>query len=143
MKRNKTIATAESCTGGMIGEMITSVPGSSGVYGFGFITYANRAKHLLLGVKNETLETYGAVSPETAAEMSEGAQRVSGADIAVSVTGIAGPGGGTPEKPVGLVYISLAREKNTVVKKLLLSGSRDDIRRGTCHRVFELVLEYL
>ena len=94
-KKGLTVATAESCTGGLIGKMITEVSGASEVYGFGFITYANEAKMQLLGVKKETLDTFGAVSEETAREMAEGARRASGSDIAVSVTGIAGPGGGT------------------------------------------------
>jgi len=133
------LATAESCTGGMLGKLITSVPGASEIYGFGFITYANEAKAQILGVNEETLKKYGAVSKETALEMAVGAKRVSGADIAVSVTGIAGPGGGTPEKPVGLVYIAIAYEDKAEFKKLLLNGERETIRKETCENVFELI----
>ncbi|MCH5186892.1 MAG: CinA family protein [Oscillospiraceae bacterium] len=130
-EKRKTVATAESCTGGMIGGSLTSVPGASEVYGFGFITYANEAKEKLLGVRHDTLLSHGAVSPETAREMAEGARKVSGADIAVAVTGIAGPGGGTPEKPVGLVYVGISTESGAWAEKLNLSGSRDEIRKQT------------
>ena len=139
IEKNITISTAESCTGGMLGKSITSVSGASGVYGFGFITYANEAKEKLLGVKHETLEAYGAVSSETALEMALGARRVSNSDIAVSVTGIAGPGGGTPEKPVGLVYIAYADENGAVYEKLMLDGDRESVRQQTCERVFQLI----
>lgn len=130
-QKHKTLATAESCTGGMIGQAITDIPGASEVYGFGFITYANEAKEKILGVRHETLAAHGAVSPETAAEMAAGAKRVSGADVAVAVTGIAGPGGGTPEKPVGLVYVGVASDKGVRTLKLSLSGNRQRIRRRT------------
>lgn len=131
-EKGKTLATAESCTGGMIGEQLTSVAGASEVYGFGFVTYANEAKERLLGVKHETLAAHGAVSPETACEMAAGARKVSGADIAVAVTGIAGPGGGTKEKPVGLVYVGISTAAGTRAEKLQLSGSRQRIRIRTC-----------
>ena len=97
------LATAESCTGGLLSERITAVSGASDVFDFGVCTYANEMKHKVLGVSNETLSVLGAVSAETAMQMAEGARNVSGADLAVSTTGIAGPTGGTPEKPVGLV----------------------------------------
>lgn len=138
-EKGKTLATAESCTGGLIGRMITSVPGASDVYGFGFVTYANEAKEKLLGVRHETLEAYGAVSSETAAEMAKGARKVSGADIAVSVTGIAGPGGGTAEKPVGLVYIGVSTENETKTYKFNLSGNREKVRLRTCMNALNLV----
>ena len=107
-KNNMTISTAESCTGGLIAKSITDVSGASDVFGYGFVTYANEAKMKLLGVWEDALSEYGAVSEPVAVLMSRGARRVSGSDIAVSVTGIAGPGGGSEEKPVGLVYISLS-----------------------------------
>ena len=138
-EKHKTVATAESCTGGMIGQSLTSVPGASEVYGFGFITYANEAKEQILGVKHETLTAHGAVSPETAEEMAAGARRVSGADIAVAVTGIAGPGGGTPEKPGGLVYVGVASENGVKSIKLNLSGNRDRIRLRTCLSALDAV----
>lgn len=138
-----TIATAESCTGGMLGKEITSVSGASEIYGYGFITYANEAKMNLLGVKKETLENYGAVSEQTATEMAIGARENAQSVIAVSTTGIAGPGGGTAEKPVGLVYISLAYEGGVLVKKLNLNGDRDSVRRETCENVFDFIDEFL
>ena len=120
--RGLTAATAESCTGGLISAEITSVSGSSDVFGFGVCTYANEAKMRLLGVKAETLETVGAVSEETAMQMAEGVRKLSGADIAISVTGIAGPTGGTPEKPVGTVYIGCSTEKGTYAVRHLFGG---------------------
>ena len=143
IENNITISTAESCTGGSLGKIITSVSGVSSIYGYGFITYANEAKEKILGVKHETLEKHGAVSYQTALQMAEGARRVSGSDIAVSVTGIAGPGGGTPEKPVGLVYIAIADENGSEYKKLNLSGNRDEVRAQTCDEVFRLIGERL
>ncbi len=128
---SQTCATAESCTGGGIGAAITSVPGASDVFLGGIISYSNAAKHNILGVKEETLATVGAVSPETAAQMAEGARKALKADIAVAVTGIAGPGGGSPEKPVGLVYFGLATASGTRTEKALFIGNRDKIRELT------------
>lgn len=107
LEKNMTIACAESCTGGMFAAAITDVPGISGSFHRGIVTYSNEAKMDELGVRAETLEKHGAVSEETALEMAEGLKAVSGCDVCISVTGIAGPGGGSPEKPVGLVYIGL------------------------------------
>lgn len=143
IEKNITISTAESCTGGSLGKIITSVPGASSIYGYGFITYANEAKERLLGVLPETLEKHGAVSHQTATQMAQGAKKVSGSDIAVSVTGIAGPGGGTEEKPVGLVYIAIAYNNGVQFKKLNLKGTRDEIRVQTCDEVFNLIKENL
>ena len=143
IEQNISIATAESCTGGSLGKIITSVPGASGIYGYGFITYANEAKEKLLGVPHQVLETVGAVSSETALAMAEGARREGGSDIGVSTTGIAGPGGGTPEKPVGLVYIAIADKNGSEYRKLNLTGDRDEVRRKTCEEVFKLVAERL
>lgn len=143
IENNISISTAESCTGGSLGKIITSVPGASSIYGYGFITYANEAKEKLLGVPHEVLETIGAVSSETALYMAEGARGESGSDIAVSTTGIAGPGGGTPEKPVGLVYIAIADKNGSEYRKLNLTGDRDEVRRKTCDEVFSLVNERL
>ena len=143
VEKNITLSTAESCTGGSLGKIITSVPGVSSIYGFGFITYANEAKEKILGVSHETLENHGAVSFETALEMAKGARNVSGSDIAVSVTGIAGPGGGTAEKPVGLIYIAISDKNGEEYRTLNLSGSRDEIREKTCNCVFSLIKERL
>ena len=143
IENNITISTAESCTGGSLGKIITSVAGVSSIYGYGFITYANEAKEKVLGVSHETLEKYGAVSYQTALEMAIGARSAANSDIAVSVTGIAGPGGGTVEKPVGLVYIAIADKNGAEYRKLLLDGNRDEIRAKTCDFVFELIKERL
>ena len=140
-EKKLTISTAESCTGGLIASEITSVAGSSEIFGSGYVTYANSAKMKMLGVKDKTLADFGAVSSETAKEMAEGAKAASGADIAVSVTGIAGPGGGTPEKPVGLVYAALADNDGTIVQKFNLDGNRDKVRRRTVKNVLKMVIQ--
>jgi len=123
-----TCATAESCTGGCVGHAITSVPGSSAVFNGGVISYSNEVKHDVLGVKLETLDAVGAVSAETAAQMAEGARRVLKADLAVSLTGIAGPDGGSAEKPVGLVWFGLATVSGVRTEKAIFRGNRDLIR---------------
>lgn len=139
IKRGMTIATAESCTGGMVAARLINYPGASQAFVNGMITYTNESKHRLLGVRNETLEKYGAVSPQTAEEMCLGVAKVSGTNIGLSTTGIAGPGGGTDEKPVGLVYIGVAINGRTVVKKLLNKGSRNMIRTASAAAVIELL----
>lgn len=127
---SRTCATAESCTGGGIGSAITAVPGSSEVFLGGIISYANSVKERVLGVRPETLASVGAVSSETAAQMADGARRVTGADIAVSVTGIAGPGGGSAEKPVGLVWFGLSSADGTRTEKAIFPGDRDAVRKA-------------
>lgn len=127
-ERGLTLASAESCTGGLISKRITDIPGSSAMFGYGVCTYANEAKEKILGVKHETLEKYGAVSEATAREMAEGLLRLSGADVAVCTTGLAGPGGGSDEKPVGLVYLAVGTKDGITVKKLLLGRGRADDR---------------
>jgi PncC family amidohydrolase len=126
--RGLTCATAESCTGGGIGAAITSVPGASDVFLGGVVSYANEVKRDVLGVSQATLDSVGAVSGETAAQMAAGARRLTKADLAVSVTGIAGPGGGTPEKPVGLVWFGLATERGVRTEKALFVGDRETVR---------------
>lgn len=127
-----TVATAESCTGGWIAQAITSIPGSSAWFDRGFVTYSNAAKSDMLGVKTATLVKYGAVSAETAAEMVSGALAHSHADIAVSVTGIAGPDGGSVEKPVGTVYVAWQRRHDPPkIERLQLVGDRREIRQAT------------
>jgi nicotinamide-nucleotide amidase len=128
IQNNLTIACAESCTGGMVSARFVNYPGISEVFMEGAVTYSNEAKMHRLGVKNETLKKYGAVSSETAAEMAEGIARTAGTDIGISTTGIAGPGGGTTEKPVGLVYIGLYIKGEVKTKKLVLRGNREKIR---------------
>lgn len=142
-QNNLTISTAESCTGGMIASAITDVSGSSVFFGTGVVTYSNDAKMKLIGVKKETLEEYGAVSEQTASEMAEGVLKLGEADVSVAVTGIAGPTGGTPEKPVGLVYIGVSGKYGTFAHKNNFYGNRDDVRKQTVERAFELVYDYL
>lgn len=142
-QNNLTISTAESCTGGMIASAITNVSGSSQFFGTGVVTYSNEAKMKLIGVKKETLEKYGAVSEQTASEMAEGVLKLGEADVSVAVTGIAGPTGGTPEKPVGLVYIGVSGKYGTFAYKNNFDGNRDEVRKQTVERAFELVFDYL
>ncbi len=123
-ERGMTLACAESCTGGLIAKRITDISGCSDVFLGGCVTYANEAKEKLLGVKHETLEKYGAVSEQTAREMARGVRLALGADVGIATTGIAGPGGGTPDKPVGTVYIAVSTEKGEEVKLLNLSPKR-------------------
>lgn len=136
-----TVATAESCTGGLIAKLITDVSGASAVFEGGIASYSNEMKVSVLGVKRETLEEFGAVSLETAAEMADGARRVCSVDIAVSSTGIAGPAGGTPEKPVGTVCIAVSSEKHSETVKLSLpeNAGRDAIRYATAKAALALV----
>lgn len=121
------LATAESCTGGTIAGLVTEVPGSSDVFDRGFVTYSNRAKSDLLGVPADLIASVGAVSEAVARAMAEGARDRSGADLAVAVTGVAGPGGGSPDKPVGLVHLALARKGGETVHRACRFG---DIGRG-------------
>lgn len=138
--RGKIIATAESCTGGMIGAAITDIPGSSAMFDRGFIAYSYEAKAELLGVPKALIEQHGAVSREVAEAMAEGALRLSRADVAVSVTGIAGPDGGTPDKPVGLVWFGLATpDAKTRTVRRVFSGSRDEVRRKSVETALEML----
>lgn len=136
----KTLATAESCTGGLIASRLTDVAGSSDVFVQGFVTYANRAKVEQLGVKAEDLEKHGAVSEEVARQMAEGALRVSGADMAVSITGIAGPGGGSVEKPVGTAWLALAqRGQETVTEKVFHLRDRNGFKKAASQSALDLI----
>ncbi len=137
------ITTAESCTGGLLAGRILNVAGASDVYSQGYITYSNDAKEEILHVAHETLGCYGAVSPETATEMALGACSVANAEVALSVTGIAGPGGGTKEKPVGLVYIGCCILGNVRVKKLELKGTRAENRKDSVTESLLFALEQL
>ena len=138
-------ATAESCTGGMIISLLTDIPGSSSMVDRGFVTYSNDAKREMLGVSAETLERHGAVSAETAREMAVGALRNSRAGIALAVTGIAGPDGGSAEKPVGLVWFGMATEgKPTITEKVIFENrGRDFIRRETVKHALRMGLQAL
>lgn len=131
-KQGLLVATAESCTGGLIAAAMTSVAGSSSWFDRGFVTYSNQAKIQMLGVRPATLERHGAVSEPTAREMAAGALSKSGAHLAVAVTGVAGPGGGTRAKPVGMVCLGWARRDGQVWSETLhLSGNRDAVRRAS------------
>ena len=138
-----TISFAESCTGGLLAEKLTEIPGISSVFDRAIVTYSNRSKVEELGVSQETIDKYGAVSEQTAKEMSAGIRKKSTTDIGISVTGIAGPDGGTPEKPVGLVFISLAHKDGVEVKKLELWGSRNRIRNVASLHVFDMLRRHL
>ena len=139
-QKGVTIITAESCTGGLIAGCLTEIPGSYSVIEGGFVTYSNQAKVSMLSVKLEQLDQYGAVSEEVARSMAEGALGSSKADIAVACTGVAGPGGATNTKPVGLVHLSCALRKHpTLHKRFNFSGERSTIRLATVKASFELI----
>jgi PncC family amidohydrolase len=142
-QRGWTLDVAESCTGGLLGHLITNVSGSSAYFEGGMISYSNEAKERLLDVPHETLVEHGAVSEETARAMARGARRVLGTDVALSVTGIAGPTGGTPEKPVGLVYIGLAAEGAELCEKHVWQGDRDQNKASSAEAALDLLLRYL
>lgn len=129
-ERGLTLSTAESCTGGMIASAIVDVPGASAVFAGGAVTYTEAVKTSLLGVPEDVIRERGVVSRDVAALMAEGARRRLGTDLAVSTTGAAGPGGGTPEAPVGRVYIGVALESKTVVFREDIPGDREAVRRG-------------
>lgn len=133
------LVTAESCTGGLLAEKITSLPGASTVFQRGYVTYSNQAKMEDLGVSESTLNAYGAVSRETALEMVQGVIRKTGATVGVAITGIAGPDGGTAEKPVGLVYIAAAVGDKVHCRGYELSGSRERIRNDACMRALDMI----
>lgn len=137
----KTLATAESCTGGGIGAALTAIPGSSAVYKGGIISYTNWVKHNLLGVDQHLLDTLGAVSAPVAEAMAKGAREAIQADIAVSVTGLAGPGGDEFGNPVGLVFIGYSDAGKTLSRRFLFPGSREEIRQAACRETLKLILD--
>lgn len=138
-----TLATAESCTGGLVADRITNVAGVSACYAGGVVAYSNGLKVLLLGVEEGVLAAHGAVSEPVARRMAEGARARLGADVGVAVTGIAGPGGGTSEKPVGLVYFAVSGPSGTVAVREVFAGNRGEIKGKSAERALKLVLEYL
>lgn len=148
-KNKLKVATAESCTGGLVSERLTRVSGSSSVFDCGVCSYANEIKVKVLGVNQETLDVLGAVSAETAIQMAEGVKKLSGADIAVSTTGIAGPTGGTPEKPVGTVFVGVCTNAKTYAVKLCINGARNQanprnyIRKLTSDAVLFTILNII
>ena len=139
---DKTLVTAESLTGGGIGAALTAVSGASAVFKGGVISYTNEVKHAVLGVPEHILETYGAVSRWTAGYMASGVRKLLAADVAVSVTGLAGPGADEFGNPVGTVFIGYEDSRQAVVKHCLFSGSREEIRRQTIETALQLILEY-
>ncbi len=143
LARRVRIATAESCTGGLISAAITAVAGSSDWFECGFVTYSNEAKRREVGVPASALERFGAVSPEVAQAMAEGARRVSGADWAVAVTGIAGPTGGSPEKPVGTVCFAWSGAAGTEASRIFIRGDRAAIRRESVRVALQGLLDRL
>ena len=142
-QRGLTLVVAESCTGGLIGHRLTNVPGSSAYYLGSVTAYAYEAKEVLLGVRHNTLYEHGAVSAETAQEMARGIRRVLHADLGLAVTGIAGPGGGTPDKPVGLVYIALAAPDGKWVERHVWQGERQPNKAASAEAALDLVRRYL
>jgi nicotinamide-nucleotide amidase len=142
-RSNEMLATAESCTGGWAAQVVTSVAGSSAWFERGFVTYSNEAKQELLGVRAETLRAYGAVSEETAREMARGALERSRATVSVSITGVAGPAGGTPEKPVGTVCFAWARRGEVRSETRRFAGDRESIRRQSVILALEGVMRAL
>jgi len=136
-----TIATAESCTGGLLSHVLTGVSGSSQYFIGGVVAYSNRIKQAVLGVRPETLEQFGAVSEATAGEMAEGVRRKFQSDIGLSTTGIAGPTGGTPEKPVGLVWIGISTPDKTTAHKCHFDASREGVKNLTVERLLSVLIE--
>lgn len=144
LKRKKlTVATAESCTGGLISHTLTNISGSSENFDRGVVAYSNQSKMELLDVPKDNLIKYGAVSIEVAKSMAEGIKKKSNVDIGISTTGIAGPTGGSKDKPIGLVFIAISNDKSTIVKKYNFSGSRSEIKTNTCHASLEILLDFL
>ena len=141
LARRQTLATAESCTGGAVGAALTDLAGSSAWYLGGFVVYSNSLKIRLLGVSTEILAVHGAVSAQTAQAMAKGACEKTGADFAIAVTGIAGPGGGTAEKPVGLVYLAVSGPRGSAVFKHRFDGGRADIRAAAVEAALRHALD--
>ncbi|MGQ9818354.1 MAG: competence/damage-inducible protein A [Candidatus Kapaibacteriales bacterium] len=139
LKLNKTIAVAESCTAGLLGAELTKLPGSSGYFLGGFIVYSNEVKVNILGVKSETIQRFGAVSEETAIEMADNVRKILDSDFGISITGIAGPGGGTPEKPIGTVWIGLADRTQTIAKKYQFGDDREINRERSVAQALTLL----
>jgi nicotinamide-nucleotide amidase len=142
-RKDLTIATAESCTGGLIGHTLTNISGSSEYFDRGVITYSNKSKIDLLGVSESVLKKNGAVSWDVAKAMADGIRKKSKVNIGISTTGIAGPTGGTNEKPVGMVYIAISSERDTIIKKFIFSGDRLQIKEKTCNIALNMLHDIL
>ncbi len=141
LDRGLTVATAESCTGGLVAKLITDIAGSSGYFRAGLVSYSNDAKVRLLGVPDDLLAAHGAVSAQVARSMALGALERTGADIAVAVTGVSGPSGGSPAKPVGLTYVAVADVSGVDVRRFVWSGDRSGNRESSARAALELMLE--
>jgi PncC family amidohydrolase len=141
VRRGLTLATAESCTGGGLSRLLTTIPGASAFFIGGIIAYQNRIKSELLGVSEQTLADYGAVSSATAIAMAEGCRDRFSTDVAVSITGIAGPGGGSLEKPIGLVFLAVAVDQRTCVAEHNFPGNREQVREAAISAALDLILE--
>jgi PncC family amidohydrolase len=137
------LALAESCTGGLVGHRITNVPGSSGYFMGGVVCYSNEAKSAILGVSQETLDAFGAVSRQAVLEMAHGAKRLFDADIAASISGIAGPGGGTLDKPVGTTWVGLAAGDGGWARGFHFSGDREQNKAASAEAALQMILDYL
>lgn len=142
-ERGLTVSTAESCTAGMVASAIADVPGASAVLRGGAVTYCDEVKHEVLGVRSDTLAEHSAVSRETACEMAEGSRRAFRSDVAVSLTGYAGPGGGTPADPAGTVYLATSDSSGTESHRCVFSGGRNEVRAKAACRALELLIERL
>ena len=143
IEKNLKITSAESCTGGLFAASITSISGSSGCFEGSFVTYSNEIKNKIINVKKETLSNYGAVSKECVIEMAENSRKIMNADISIVISGIAGPNGGSDDKPVGLVWICLSAENYTKPYKNIFSGDRDKIREASVIFALDLVLDFI
>jgi nicotinamide-nucleotide amidase len=141
--RGLTLSVAESCTGGLLGDRISDVPGSSVYFMGGAITYSYEAKEHVLGVRHDTLISYGAVSEQTAKEMARGARQLFDTDVSLAITGIAGPGGGMPDKPVGLVYIALSSSESEVCRSFVWSGNRRENKAHSAEAALSLLRDFL
>jgi PncC family amidohydrolase len=137
------IALAESCTGGLIASRITDIPGASDYFEAGVVVYSNQAKQRFLSVPEQSIQSHGAVSKEVAKKMAEGVRQATGTDIGLSITGIAGPAGGSPEKPVGTVYIGLSAKAGILVRRFQFSGDRLDIKEKSANEALQLAIDFL
>ncbi len=142
-ERSLTLGLAESCTGGLVASRITDVPGSSAYFTAGLVTYSNKAKTKFLSVPDEVIARHGAVSNIVAERMAKGVRAAAGVDVGLSITGIAGPAGGSPEKPVGTVFMALATRKEVFVRKFLFSGNRREVRKRSSEEALTMLLDYL
>ena len=143
-KKKQTVSFAESCTGGLLASSITSISGSSKVFNMGLVTYSNNAKVKLLKVRKKTITKHGAVSHETCRSMVKNLSQISKSNISISITGVAGPNGGTKEKPVGLVYIGLKKGSKTIIKKYLFkSKKRNSIQKATVNQALKMIVNIL